>query len=83
MLESNLLATVSLLTAVQEAGCRRMVMTGSVVEPSPGEVAVSPYAAAKAAATDHARMFYSLYGTPVVCLRLAMVYGPGRGTPGS
>jgi nucleoside-diphosphate-sugar epimerase len=78
MLESNLLGTVNVLTAVQEAGCRRMVMTGTVVEPRDGDPATSPYAAAKGAATEHARMFHSLYGTPVVCLRLAMVYGPGQ-----
>lgn len=78
MLESNLLGTVNVLTAVQDAGCRRMVMTGSVVEPRNGSTATSPYAAAKGAATEYARMFHALYGTPVVCLRLAMVYGPGQ-----
>jgi UDP-glucose 4-epimerase len=78
MLESNLLGTVNLLTAVQDAGCRRMVMTGSVVEPRNDAAATSPYAAAKGAATGYARMFHTLYGTPVVCLRLAMVYGPGQ-----
>jgi nucleoside-diphosphate-sugar epimerase len=78
MLESNLVGTVNLLGAVQNAGCRRMVVTGSVVEPRNGEAPTSPYAAAKAASTQHARMFHALYGTPVVCLRLAMVYGPGQ-----
>jgi UDP-glucose 4-epimerase len=78
MLENNLLGTVNLLTAVQDAGCRRMVVTGTVVEPRDGEAATSPYAAAKGAATEYARMFHALYGTPVVCLRLAMVYGPGQ-----
>jgi nucleoside-diphosphate-sugar epimerase len=78
MLESNLLGTVNLLSAVHAAGTRRMVATGSVVEPRDDEPATSPYAAAKGAGTDQARMFHSLYGTPVVCLRLAMVYGPGQ-----
>jgi UDP-glucose 4-epimerase len=78
MLENNLLGTVSVLTAVERAGCRRMVMTGTVVEARNGATATSPYAVAKRAATEYARMFHALYGTPVVCLRLAMVYGPGQ-----
>lgn len=81
MLESNLLGTVNLLDGVQEAGCRRVVVTGTVVEPRDDEPATSPYAAAKAAATNYARMFHALYGTPVVCLRLSMVYGPGQADP--
>jgi UDP-glucose 4-epimerase len=81
MLECNLLGTVNLLSAVQATGCRRMVATGTVVEPREDEPASSPYAAAKGAGTDHARMFHALYGTPVVCLRLAMVYGPGQEDP--
>ena len=81
MLQSNLLGTVNLLAAVQDAGCRRMVATGTVVEPREDEPASSPYAAAKSAATAQARMFHSLYGTPVVCLRLGMVYGPGQPDP--
>jgi UDP-glucose 4-epimerase len=78
MIENNLLGTVNLLTALQEHGCRRIVVTGSVVEPRDDEPATSPYAAAKGAATEYTRMFHSLYGTPVVGLRVAMVYGPGQ-----
>jgi nucleoside-diphosphate-sugar epimerase len=81
MLESNLLGTVNVLTAVEGAGSRRMVMTGTVVEPCDEAPATSPYAAAKGAATEYARMFHALYGTPVVCLRVAMVYGPGHQHP--
>ena len=77
MIEDNHLATVNLLTAVQDVGCRRMVVTGTLSEGS-GEAASSPYAAAKSAATEYTRMFHSMYGTPVVCLRLSMVYGPGQ-----
>ena len=81
MLKSNLLGTVNLLGAVQAAGCRRLVITGSVVEPHDGEPPTSPYAASKWAITQYSRMFHSLYGTPVVCLRLGMVYGPGQKDP--
>jgi nucleoside-diphosphate-sugar epimerase len=80
--QGNLASTVSLLVAAQEAGCRRLVLAGSMEEPEPGEeappVPASPYAAAKGAASAYSRMFHALYGTPVVTARLFMVYGPGQ-----
>ncbi len=45
---------------------------------APGSAPRSPYAAAKAAATAYARMFWSLYGLSTVVLRPAMIYGPGQ-----
>jgi len=80
-LHSNLLGTVNLLTAATETGCRRVVLTGSMEEPPPQRdwpVPNSPYSAAKAAASAYGRMFHRLYQTPVVILRLFMVYGPGQ-----
>lgn len=80
-LYSNLVGTVNLLTAVTEARCRRVVLTGSMEEPPPDlhwPVPNSPYSAAKAAASAYGRMFQRLYGTPVVILRLFMVYGPAQ-----
>jgi nucleoside-diphosphate-sugar epimerase len=41
-------------------------------------VPASPYAAAKLGAGTYARMCHALYGTPAVCLRLFMVYGPAQ-----
>lgn len=81
--QANLASTVNLLLAVREAGCRRLVLAGSMEEPEPeaGEapaVPASPYAAAKGAAGAYARMFHALYGLPVVTARLFMVYGPGQ-----
>ncbi len=81
--EGNLASTVNLLAAVQEAGCRRLVLAGSQEEPepspeAPSPIPASPYAAAKGAASAYARMFHALYGTPVVAARLFMVYGPGQ-----
>lgn len=81
MLQANLLPAVNLLTAVTEQRSARLVLTGSLEEPQPdGAWAVpsSPYAAAKYSAATYARMFYGLYQTPVVMLRLYMVYGPGQ-----
>lgn len=79
----NLLSTVNLLTAAAGQGSPpRVVLAGSMEEPD-GDggdapaVPVSPYAAAKAAATGYARMFHALYDLPVVVLRVFMVYGPG------
>jgi UDP-glucose 4-epimerase len=79
-LEHNLQATVNMLLAVTESKCSRIVLAGSLEEPFEGDAAVcgSPYAASKWAARVYARMFHALYGTPVVCARIFMAYGPGR-----
>jgi UDP-glucose 4-epimerase len=76
---ANLASTVYLLDAVAEHGCRRIVQTGSLEEPEPGDpvsTPASPYAAAKWSASAYGRMFHQLWGTPVVLARLFMVYGP-------
>jgi nucleoside-diphosphate-sugar epimerase len=77
---SNLQTTVSLLTALADVDCGRFVTSGSLVEPEAGgeRVPSSPYAAAKWASSDYARMFHALYGLPVVIARIFMVYGPGQ-----
>ncbi len=80
-LRGNLLSSVNLLVAAAAGGCRRVVLTGSIEEPSQGDAAgvpSSPYAAAKLAATGYGRMFHALYGLDVVTLRVFMVYGPGQ-----
>lgn len=78
--EANLAAAVNLLVAATRAGCRRVVLAGSMEEPDlgSGEAPGSPYAAAKAAQALYARFFRALYGTPVVVARIFMVYGPGQ-----
>jgi nucleoside-diphosphate-sugar epimerase len=80
-LRDNLQSTVNLLLAAHEVGCRRIVLAGSMEEPTAvAEVAIpsSPYAAAKWAASGYARFFHALYGTPVVIARIFMVYGPDQ-----
>jgi nucleoside-diphosphate-sugar epimerase len=60
---------------------RRIIFTGSMTEPradAAEPVPSSPYAAAKWAGGAYARMFHSLYGTPVVIVRPFMTYGPGQ-----
>jgi nucleoside-diphosphate-sugar epimerase len=77
----NFLSTVNLLLGAAEVGCKRVVLAGSLEEPDgeeSGPIPVSPYAAAKFAASAYGRMFHSLYGVPVVSLRIFMVYGPGQ-----
>ena len=76
--QGNLLSTVNLLNAVARQGCQRIVLAGSLEEPEQGDAPSSPYAAAKAAASLYARMFFKLYDTPVVTARIFMVYGPGQ-----
>jgi nucleoside-diphosphate-sugar epimerase len=59
----------------------RLVMAGSLEEPTPDRAwptPHSPYAAAKLGAGAYARMCHALYGTPVVWPRLFMVYGPAQ-----
>jgi len=77
--QSLLTSTVNVLVSATEIGCRRIVLTGSLTEPFPGETEPtpqSPYAAAKWAAVGYGRMFHSLYRTPAVILRPFMAYGP-------
>jgi UDP-glucose 4-epimerase len=69
---------VNVLASVTESGCRRLIMAGSLEESDPGDVPLSPYAAAKAASRTYARMFHQLYGLPVVMTRIFMTYGPGQ-----
>ena len=74
MLQNNLVGTVHLLLTVAEIGCKRMVVVSSSEEPMDG-TPTSPYAAAKVAASMYARMFYRVYGLPVVVVRPFMIYG--------
>jgi nucleoside-diphosphate-sugar epimerase len=79
--QSNLQTTVNLLSALAELGCGRMIITGSLVvgrENGVRTIPNSPYAAAKSAASDYARMFHALYGFPVAIARVFQVYGPGQ-----
>ena len=80
-LASNLVSTVNILVAARRAETGRVIVAGSLEEPGPDEpepVPVSPYAAGKFGASAYARMFSSLYGLPIVTLRIFMVYGPGQ-----
>jgi UDP-glucose 4-epimerase len=74
----NLTATINVLTAATENGVSRIVLAGSLEEPSAEEEVIpsSPYAAAKWGCSTYARMFHALYGTPVVIPRIFMTYGP-------
>ena len=76
---SLLTSTINLLVAATEAGCRRVILSGSFTEPAPGLTnpsPSSPYAAAKWAASGYGRMFHDLFQAPVVILRPFMVFGP-------
>jgi UDP-glucose 4-epimerase len=81
MLRANLLAAVNIMVACAEAGCRCVVLAGSMEEPDMGDpdaVAQSPYAVAKWGALAYARHVQALHDLPVVHLRVFMVYGPGQ-----
>jgi UDP-glucose 4-epimerase len=81
-LRANLVATVELLEAAMGAGCRRIVLSGSLLEePSTGgpqAVPPSPYGASRWAASAYGRMFYAIFDAPVTILRPSYAYGPGQ-----
>jgi UDP-glucose 4-epimerase len=70
---SNLASTVTVLVEATKVGCVRVVLTDREDAVPP-----SPYAAAKRASGEYARMFHALFGCPVVDLRVSMVYCPGQ-----
>jgi nucleoside-diphosphate-sugar epimerase len=77
--QSLLASTVYLLVSAAKRGCSRFVLPGSLTEPSVGHFNPgSPYAAAKWASSVYGRMFFQLYNTPVINVRLFMTYGPGQ-----
>jgi len=80
MLHSHTVGTVNVLLTCADNGCRRVVHVGSFEESDETDAAaaVSPYAAAKSAAAIYTRLLRHAYATPVVTLRLFMVYGPGQ-----
>jgi UDP-glucose 4-epimerase len=78
MLDANTRAAVAVMTAAREEPGARVVLAGSIEEPRGDEAPVSPYAAAKAAATGYARLFHAQDDLPVTVLRIAMVYGPDQ-----
>ena len=81
-LRANLVASVELLEAATRAGCRRIVLSGSLLEePATGgaeSTPPSPYGASRWAASGYARMFHALFDAPVVILRPSFAYGPGQ-----
>jgi UDP-glucose 4-epimerase len=80
-LHSNFISTINLLMASTEIGCQRIVLAGSLEEPDLDQDLItpsSPYAAAKWASSNYARMFHDLYQAPVVTAKIFMVYGPAQ-----
>jgi UDP-glucose 4-epimerase len=81
-LRANLLASVELLESATRVGCRRIVLSGSLLEEpavgGPQAVPPSPYGASRWAASGYGRMFHALFDAPVVILRPSFAYGPGQ-----
>lgn len=81
-LRTNLVAAVELLEAATRVGCRRIVLSGSLLEEpvagGPTAVPPSPYGASRWAASGYGRMFHALFDSPVVILRPSFAYGPGQ-----
>ena len=81
-LRTNLVATIELLEAATVIGCRRIVLSGSLLEEpigaASGLVRPSPYGASRWAASAYGRMFHALFDAPVTILRPSYAYGPGQ-----
>lgn len=79
--QSLLTTTVNLLSVSTRRRCSRLILVGSLEEQNSEDAAappVSPYAAAKTAAREYARMCHQLFETHVVMMRTFMCYGPGQ-----
>jgi UDP-glucose 4-epimerase len=90
---ANLVGTVAVLQAAQEAGARRFVYssTGGALYGNADTVPtdedapvrpLSPYGMSKAAGEQYAQWFAEFHGLPVVSLRYANVYGPRQDASG-
>ncbi len=86
--QNNLASTVNLLTCIAETTRAKVILAGSLEVPdsssgsnNSANIASSPYALSKWAATAYAQMFHSLFQLPVAVARLFMVYGPGQYDP--
>ena len=79
-LQANLVGTVNVLAAANDAKSSRVICLGSLQEPDEQLPAIpnSPYAAAKFGAGAYCRMFAELYGLRVSIGRPLMVYGAGQ-----
>lgn len=86
---ANVTGTASVLSAAQEAGCRRVVAASSssvygnnekvpFSEEDPVEHPVSPYAATKRACELIGETHHHLTRMPIAMLRFFTVYGPGQ-----
>lgn len=76
-LDSNLMSTVNILCSALDVGSPRIVLPGSLEEPTdPQAVASSPYAMSKWAASGYGRMFAESHGSQVSVARIFLTYGP-------
>ncbi|MDO7787424.1 NAD-dependent epimerase/dehydratase family protein [Desulforamulus aquiferis] len=86
--QNNLTGTLNVLQALQENGCRAVIVVGSTSEYGPGPApykenqACQPstaYGSSKQAATQLALLVAKMFGMPITVIRPTLVYGPGQG----
>jgi nucleoside-diphosphate-sugar epimerase len=75
--------TLNLLEALREREIHRVVLVGTCYEYGARETTegldpFNAYAASKVAAWAFGRMYWRVYGTPIVVVRPFQVYGPGQ-----
>ncbi len=79
MFEANTASAVHLLDAARAAGVGRVILAGSLEEPTGSDqLATSPYALSKATATAYGRYVRARTDVEVVNLQIFMVYGPAQ-----
>ncbi len=85
-IEINLNGSLNLIRALNDNGYDCLINAGTIEEyginkapfheditiPEP----VSPYSASKASLSMFSKMFYNMFNTPIITLRLSKVYGP-------
>ena len=88
MLETNLFGSLNLFEALRgKSYCRAVVVSGTAEEygravppflESYHEDPVGPYSFSKVCVSHLTRLFFNVYGLPVMVLRPTLAYGPGQ-----
>lgn len=89
MIETNICGTMNVLTCIKESNIKldSFINLGSCEEygytsqPFTEEKVPSPtsiYSGTKAAVSVMCKMFYNLYGIPIITARPSLIYGPGQ-----
>jgi nucleoside-diphosphate-sugar epimerase len=78
-LQNIVVASVNLMTAAAEVGCKKMVICGTAEQPADlNESPASPYAAAKEAVSTYAKLFRHKFAMDIREVKPFFTFGPGQ-----